>query len=137
MPWAWARTGAGAGEWAGARAIAITRAREGAIVAVVELWAGDRALTWAVFLIAVPGPGWRWRSLCVGRRRASWKALGGILVTAGRFFAGLLQPFIQLPLGRRGVIRLEKAQREKQISNISPLLVKLHTCRYSGGRMPG
>lgn len=92
-------------------------------MAVIELRAGDRALARAVFLSAVPGPGWRWGSLGVGRGKASWNALGGILVTAGRFFPGLLQPFIQLPLGRRGVISLKKAQ-EKRDTNINHKLDK-------------
>lgn len=114
MPRAGAGTRTSAGEWAGARTIAVTRARQGAVVvAVIELWAGNRALTRAVFLITVPGPGWRWGTLGVGRRQASCSALGGILVTAGRFFPRLLQPFIQLPLGSRRAISLKKAQKER------------------------
>lgn len=80
-------------------------------MAVMELWAGNRALAGAVLLIAVPG--WRWGSLGVGRGKASWNALGGILFTAGRFF---LQPFIQLPLGSRGVVGL-KAQKKQAERN--------------------
>lgn len=112
MPRARAGTWTCAGEWAGARAIAVNRAMEGGVVvAVVELWAGNGALTRAVFLVAVPGPGWRWGLLGVGRGQASCGTLGRIPITAGRFFAGLLQPFIQLPLGSRGVISLKRAQK--------------------------
>lgn len=49
-----AGTRTGAREWAGAGADAVPRAQQGAVVAVIELWAGNRALARAVFLIAVP-----------------------------------------------------------------------------------
>lgn len=99
-------------------------------MAVMELWAGNRSLARAVFLIAVPGPGWRWGTLVVGRRKASWNALGGILFTAGRVFLGFFQPFIQLPLGSRGAISLKKAERRKQMLNISHKLdtLKMNLC---------
>lgn len=42
-------------------------------MAIMELWAWNWALAGAIFLIAVPGPGWRRGSL------------GGIRFTAGRF----------------------------------------------------
>lgn len=113
VSWARAGTWAGAGEWAGAWAVAITRTGQGAVVvAVMELRAENRALAGAVLLIAVPGPGWRWGSLGVGRGKASWNALGGILFTAGRFF---LQPFIQLPLGSRGVVSLLAVARRLRV----------------------
>ncbi len=81
---------------------------------VMELWAGNGTLAGAVLLIAVPGSGWRWGSLGIGRGNASWNALGGILFTAGRFLLGFLQPFIQLPLGSRGVIDLMKEQKRRE-----------------------
>lgn len=78
-------------------------------MAEIELWAGDRALAGAVFLIAVPEPGWRRRSLGVGRGRTSRNAVH--LVTAGRFSPGFLQPFVQLPLG---VISLKKSKKNRE-----------------------
>ena len=114
MPRAGAGAWDGAGERAGAGAVAITRAGQGAVVvAVIELRAGDGALAGAVFLIVVPGPGWRWGALSERRGDASWNALGGVPVTAGRSFLGLLEPFIQLPLGRRRGISLKRAQKQQ------------------------
>ena len=89
-------------------------------MAVIELWAVNRALTGAVFLIAVPGPGWGWGTLGVGRGQASPSASGRILFTAVRFFVGLLQPFVQLPLGLSGVISLkESTETGREIKNIN------------------
>lgn len=65
-----------------------------------------------VLLVAVPGPGWRWGSLVVGRGKASWNPLGGILFNAARVALGFLQPFIQLPLGSRGAVTLKKAEKK-------------------------
>lgn len=67
-----AGAGAGAGERAGTWAVAVTRTRNGAALAVVEVRAGDGALAGAVLLVAVPGPGWRRGSLVVGQGQASW-----------------------------------------------------------------
>lgn len=107
VPWARAGTWTGAGKRAGTGAEVVTRTRQRAVVvAVIELRAWNRALARAVFLSDVPGPSWRWCSVGMWRGQASWNALGGILFTAGRFFPGLLQPLIQLPLGSRGVICL-------------------------------
>lgn len=36
---------------------------------VMEVWAGNRSLAGAVFLIVVPGPGWRGCSLVVRRMK--------------------------------------------------------------------
>ena len=83
-------------------------------MAVIELWAGNGTLARAVFLIAVPEPCWRRGSLVEGRGKASWNALGGILFTAGRLFLGFSQPFIQLPLGSTGMIRLKLAERKRE-----------------------
>lgn len=109
MPRARAGTWTSTGEWAGAGTEAVTRTRQRTVVvAVIELWAGNRALAGAVFLTVVPRPSWRWGSAGMWRGQASWNALGGILFTAGRFFPGLLEPLVQLPLGGRGVICLRK-----------------------------
>lgn len=113
VPWAGAGTGAGAGERAGTRAVAITRTRSGAALAVVEVRAGDGALAGTVLLVAVPGPGWRRGSLGVGQGQASLNPPGGILVTVGKAGLGPLQPFIQLPLGSRGTVSLDKQKKQK------------------------
>lgn len=117
VPGAGAGAGAGAGERAGTRAVAVTRTGNGAALAVVELRAGDGALAGAVLLVAVPGPGRGRGSLVVGQGQASWNPLGGILFTAGRAGLGLLQPFIQLPLGGRGTVSLKK-KRRRNVLNI-------------------
>lgn len=114
VPWAGAGAGAGAGKRAGTWAVAITRTWNGAALAVVEVRAGDGALAGTVLLVAVPGPGRRRGSLVVGQGQASWNPPGGILVTASRVGLGLLQPFIQLPLGSKGTVSLEnKPKKEK------------------------
>lgn len=112
VSWAGAGTGAGAGERAGTGAVAVTRTRNDVALAVVEVRAGDGALAGAVVLVAVPGPGWRRGSMAVGQGQTSWYPLGGILVT-GRAGLGPLQPFIQLPLSRRGTVSLENRQTNK------------------------
>lgn len=110
------RTGAGtwtsAREGAGAGAEAVPGTQYGAVVAVTELWARNRALARAVYLIVVPASSWRWGSFGGGKGPMCWKALGGIVFIPGRFCPGATQPFIQLPLGRRGVINLRRGQRD-------------------------
>lgn len=71
VSWAGAGAEAGAGERAGTWAVAITRTRNGAALAVVEVRAGDGALAGTVLLVAVPGPGRRRGSLVVGQGQAS------------------------------------------------------------------
>lgn len=90
-------------------------------MAVVELWAGDRALAGAVIPVGVPEPGWRWGSVVGKRGKASWDDLGRILVTAGGFFPGLLRPFIQLPLSHRGVISLKSREEDSNKCQILSL----------------
>lgn len=114
VPWTGAGAGAGAGERAGTWAVAITRTRNGAALTVVEVWAGNGALTGTVLLVAVPGPGRGRGSLVVGQGQTFWNPPGGNLVTAGKAGLGPLQPFIQLPLGSRGTVSLENKQTKKK-----------------------
>lgn len=99
-----ARTGTGAGKRTGAEAVPGTQQRA-APRAVVEVRAGDGALAGAVLLSVGPGPGWGRCSVSLRRGRAGRDDLAGRLpvtrLAAGWFFAGLLQPLIQLPLGSR------------------------------------
>lgn len=109
--------------WAGARTEtgAAARARPRTMPgAVVEVWAGNRALAGAVVLSDPPGSGWRWGSLGVwGERPVLCSSLGvvviaGILVAGRGFFGDFFQPLIQLPLSGGGVIYLRKQREEDE-----------------------